>query len=113
MPTVVDVGRMAFKDSKVQLDPPLAAPASAPQVSFPVVALYKTVSDSAPVQPDENPSWKNPFETERREVDALVRTARYVVVASEVVANRPNTRSNVEEAVTRSPTAVDVGEMEF
>jgi hypothetical protein len=36
-----------------------------------------------------------------------------VVVASELVAKRPNSLSNDEEAVTRSPTAVEVGEIEF
>ena len=42
-------------------------------------------------------------------MDAEERTERYVVVASEVVANRANTRSNVEEAVRIMPTAVEVG----
>src|SRR3989344_2012065 len=103
MPTAVLVGRIAFRDSKVQLDPPLAAPASSPQVNLPVEALYKTVSDSAPVQPVDRPSWKKPLETWRREVEAAVRTARYVVVASEVVANRVNRRSKVEEALALTP----------
>ena len=35
------------------------------------------------------------------------------MVASEVVANLPKRRSNDEDAVTRSPTAVDVGDIEF
>ena len=38
-PTAVLVGRIAFVDSNCQFDPPLAAPASSPQVNFPVVAL--------------------------------------------------------------------------
>ena len=77
IPTWVEVGLIAFVDSNVQFDPPEAAPASAPQVNFPVVALYKTVSDSTPVQlPPENPSWKNPLETWRRDVEAALSTAR-------------------------------------
>ena len=58
------------------------------------------------MHPVENPFWKKPFETERRDVEALVRTAMYEVVASVVVANLAKRRSMDEEADTRIPTVV-------
>ena len=64
------------------------------------------------MQPVENPSWKNPFDTCKREVEAAVATARYVEVASEEVEKRPKILSNVEDADIRSPT-VEVGEIEM
>ena len=36
------------------------------------------------MQPVENPSWKNPFDTCKREVEAAVVTARYDDVANVV-----------------------------
>ena len=59
---VVVETRMPELLKKVQLisfDPP--APESVPQENLPVVALYRTVSDS--VEQLVNESWKKPFET--------------------------------------------------
>ena len=41
------------------------------------------------MQPVENPSWKNPFDTCKREVEAAVVTARYDDVANVVDAYVP------------------------
>jgi hypothetical protein len=48
------------------LPPP--APASAPQVNFPVEALYRRVADSLEQSP--RPSWKKPLEMESWVVEA-------------------------------------------
>ncbi len=50
----------------ISFEPP--APESVPQENLPVVALYKTVSDS--VEQLVNASWKNPFEIRSDEVVA-------------------------------------------
>ena len=54
--------------SSIVLTPEPEAPASVPQENFPEVALYKTVFASS--LHSVKPSWNNPRETLRAEVDA-------------------------------------------
>jgi len=59
---------------------------SAPHKNLPDVELYKTVCDSAEQSPKSD--WKKPFETDRRDVLAFTRTAKYDVVACVEVERR-------------------------
>ena len=72
------------------------------QENLPVKELYLTLSREFEHHP--RPVWKMPFETVNWDVEAELVMARYVVVASVVVANRENKRSIEEDAVARIPT---------